>query len=110
MASRPLDHSFISAMRERIEVASTIDKLQAHIADKDKHPMSMSQLKASEILLRKALPDLKAIEHSGEIARPLSRGEILERLAQLHAATTQRDVDAGTAGAAEPALPAATHH
>lgn len=31
--------------------------------------LSLTQLKATEILLRKTLPDLSAVEHSGEIIR-----------------------------------------
>ena len=85
MASRPLDHTFISAMRERIEVATLVDKLQAHIADKDATPLSMTQLKAADILLRKAIPDLKAIEHTEAPRRDLTREELIERLTALHA-------------------------
>ena len=62
-----LDSDFLEAIRERIEVVKVIDKLQGHIDDPQKHPMLATQIKAADILLKKRIPDLKAIEHSGTI-------------------------------------------
>lgn len=93
---KPLDHDFIEGMRARIEVARTIDRLQAHVEDKDANPLSQTQLKAAEILLRKVMPDLKAVEHSGEVKRPESREALIERLTAIHAATAPKPA-AGTA-------------
>lgn len=104
---KPIDHAFIEGMRDRIEVANIIDKFQHHVDDPLKHPMTMSQLKAGEILLRKCMPDLKAIEHADKPSRPATREELIEQLAALHAAATRHTV-AGTASAgavAEPAAP-----
>lgn len=102
MASRPLDHTFISAMRDRIEVSTLVDKLQAHVGDPKEHPLSMTQLKAADILLRKAIPDLKAIEHTEAPRRDLTREELIERLTALHAkpaAEFERRPAQGDAGA-----------
>lgn len=52
--------------RDKIQVAQLINRLQAHVDGKAK--MSPTQVRAAEILLRKKLPDLAAIEHSGEVA------------------------------------------
>jgi hypothetical protein len=92
---KPIDHAFIEGMRDRIEVANVIDKLQNHVRDEEKHPLSMTQLKAADILLRKCMPDLKAIEHTDKPSRPATREELLEQLAALHAAATAKS-NAGT--------------
>lgn len=93
---KPLDHDFLEGMRQRIDVAKTIDKLQAHIEDPKESPLSGTQLKAAEILLRKVIPDLKSIEHSGEVKRPESRDALIERLTAIHAGTAPKPA-AGTA-------------
>lgn len=96
---KPLDHSFISAMRERIETATLVDKLQAHVKDPGKAPLSMTQLKAADILLRKSIPDLKAIEHSGEINK-----RAVEDLSDDELRSIARSRGNGT-----PATPGSTH-
>ena len=95
---KPLDHDFIEGMRARIEVARNIDKLQAHIDDKDANPLSQTQLKAAEILLRKVIPDLKSVEHSGEVKRPESREALIERLTAIHAGTAPKPAVGKAAG------------
>lgn len=49
--------------------------------------MTTTQIKAAEIILRKAMPDLKAVEHSGEIshAHQMSDAELDRRIAELSA-------------------------
>lgn len=94
MSSKPLDHSFISAMRERIETATLVDKLQAHVKDPGKAPLSMTQLKAADILLRKSIPDLKAIEHSGEINKQRVEDMSDAELADIAAGRRERAVTA----------------
>ena len=93
---KPIDHDFLEGMRQRIEVAGIVDKLQKHVDDKDANPLTQTQLKAAEILLRKVIPDLKAIEHSGEVKRSESREALIERLTAIHAATAPKPA-AGTA-------------
>lgn len=51
--------------RERIEGAKLLNKLADHAEGLCE--MSSTQIKAAEILLRKVVPDLKAVEHSGTI-------------------------------------------
>lgn len=51
--------------RERIEGAKLINKLADHAEGICE--MSSTQIKAAEILLRKVVPDLKAVEHSGTL-------------------------------------------
>ena len=51
--------------RLKIKVGNIITCLQKHLFEASK--LSPTQLKAAEILLRKALPDLTSVEHSGEI-------------------------------------------
>jgi len=95
---KPLDHDFLEGMRQRIDVGRTIDKLQAHVEDKDANPLTQTQLKAAEILLRKVIPDLKAVEHSGEIKRPESREALIERLTAIHAGTAPKPAPGTAAG------------
>ena len=51
--------------RAKIKVGNIITYLQRHLHGEVE--LSATQLKAAEILLRKALPDLTSVEHSGEI-------------------------------------------
>ena len=57
-------------VRRKIQTTMILNRLQKHI-ESEKGIMSMSQIKAAEILLRKNLPDLKSAEIdvnvSGEI-------------------------------------------
>lgn len=75
-----------------------VRRLKNHVLGKI--DMSPTQLKAAEILLKKALPDLSAIEHSGEVAQPLTRDSILERLAALHTGTASGDANGSAPGSA----------
>lgn len=50
--------------RERIQAGMILDRLEKHILGEVE--MSATQVNAARVLLNKALPDLKAIEHSGE--------------------------------------------
>jgi hypothetical protein len=52
--------------RAKIKVGNIITYLQSHI--RGEKELSATQLKACEILLRKALPDLTSVEVSGEIS------------------------------------------
>jgi len=57
----------ISQIRERIKASELIDMLQNNVLDKEADPLHQSKLHAIKILLAKAIPDLKAIEHTGDI-------------------------------------------
>lgn len=53
-----------------------LNKLHGHI-ESDEGTMTASQVKAAEVLLRKTIPDLKAIELSGNNGGPLDLKIIL---------------------------------
>lgn len=55
--------------RKKIQAAQLINRLTDHALSNDP-VMDASQVNAAKVLLNKVLPDLKAIEHSGEIAIP----------------------------------------
>ncbi len=57
--------------RERIQTGMIITRLQKHM--NGELEMSGTQIQAARILLSKALPDLQAIEHSGDSASQLVR-------------------------------------
>lgn len=52
--------------RDKIKVGVILNRLQNHILGKVK--MTPTQVQAANILLKKVIPDLKAIEHSGNLA------------------------------------------
>lgn len=64
MAAR-LNPRHQNMVREKIKTSQLINRLQDHILGKVE--LTTSQIKAIEILLKKSLPDLSAVEHTGEI-------------------------------------------
>lgn len=52
-------------VRQRIRVGVIMRRLQKHALGKIQ--MSATEIKAAEIVLRKAVPDMKAVEHSGTV-------------------------------------------
>lgn len=50
-------------VRERIRISMLRHRLENHVLGKLE--MSATQIKAAEILLRKCLPDLSAVQHTG---------------------------------------------
>lgn len=87
-------------VRERIRVTKLVQALEQHALGR--RNMSATAIRAAEVVLRKALPDLTAVEHSGFIETPPTREEILARLAQLHGRAVERVDGRGTAGTAQP--------
>ena len=63
-ARKNLSHA--AKTREKIQVSMLINRLTDHILGKV--DLDASQVQSIKILLGKALPDLKATEHSGQIA------------------------------------------
>jgi hypothetical protein len=58
--------------RLRIKAGQIMDRLEKHINGEIE--MSNTQIQAAKILLAKALPDLKAVEHTGDIgSKPLEK-------------------------------------
>lgn len=53
------------SVRERIKTSMLMNRLTDHVLGKCE--LSQTQVRATEILLRKVLPDLAAIEHTGDV-------------------------------------------
>jgi len=56
--------------RAKIKAAAIINRLMKHI-ESPEPVMDASQVNAAKALLNKVLPDLKAVEHSGEGGGPV---------------------------------------
>lgn len=61
MAGRPMGRLHQEDVRRKIQASQLLNVLQDHALN-DGSEISMSRLKAIEILLRKSLPDLSAIQ------------------------------------------------
>lgn len=82
---RAIDADFREGMRQRIKLADIIDRLNGHALNPAAYPMTQSQVKVALALVGYVLPQLKAVEHSKSPEQPLTREQLIERLAQLHA-------------------------
>ncbi len=70
MAARNRKVQLDEEWRERIKVGVLLNYLMKHaVGEID---MSNSQIKAAEILLKKRVPDLAAVQHSGDKDNPVS--------------------------------------
>ena len=59
-------------VRAKIQASQLINVLQNHaLGEGDAQELSASRLKAIEILLRKSVPDLQSIQHSGDSDNPI---------------------------------------
>lgn len=65
MAATKRNAMLIEETRKKVQTSQLINRLQDHVVGKV--DMSPTQVRAAEILLRKSLPDLSAVEHSGEV-------------------------------------------
>ena len=63
----------ISKAREIIRSRELIEKVQAEVLDKDEFKMSAAEVGAIKMLLNKVIPDLKGVEHSGQIDSEVTR-------------------------------------
>lgn len=65
-------------IREKIQGSQIINRLSKHVMGEVE--MTASQVNAAKTLLGKVIPDLKAVEHSGDADNPLThRHQVLER-------------------------------
>lgn len=65
-------------IREKIQGSLIINRLQDHVTGKV--DMSPSQVNAAKTLLGKVIPDLKAVEHSGDPDNPMNhQHQMVER-------------------------------
>jgi len=56
--------------RERIQTSMLVNRLEDHILNDLE--LSATQIKAIEILLKKTLPDLKQVEVTGDVDKPIA--------------------------------------
>ena len=70
MAGRPIGRLHQDDVRKKIQASQLINVLQDH-ALTDGSELSMSRMKAIEILLRKSIPDLSAVTISGDDDNPV---------------------------------------
>jgi len=59
------------SVRAKIQTTQLINRLTAHALGKLKKPMDASQVRAAEVLLKKRLPDLATVEHTGKDGDPI---------------------------------------
>lgn len=70
-------------VRARIRVGMLIRRLSNHVLGRLE--MSPTQIKAAEILLRKAVPDMRALEHSGQVNHVTYDAVVLGLISERHA-------------------------
>jgi hypothetical protein len=58
-------------VRTKIQASQLINVLQNHALAKDDKEISYSRMKAIEILLRKSVPDLSAVQLGGDKGNPI---------------------------------------
>lgn len=78
MAATKRNAMLITEAREKIKTTQLINRLQNHVLGKVK--MEATQIRAVEILLKKRLPDLQAIQMEVGVTEGLE--EWLERIAK----------------------------
>ena len=57
--------------RKKIKTGNILTRMNKHTLNEDGDIMTPSQVKAADILLRKMLPDLKAVEMTGDGGGPI---------------------------------------
>ena len=70
MATR-LNKLHSDEIRLKIQTSQLINRLQNHALSDGEDELSMSRMKAIEILLRKSIPDLSAVTLSGDENNPV---------------------------------------
>lgn len=68
--ARPIGKLHQEDVRRKIQVSQLLNVLQDHALNEGTE-ISMSRMKAIEILLRKSLPDLTAVTISGDAESPI---------------------------------------
>lgn len=66
MPARTRKTKLTETWRQRLRVAAMLNRLQDHAEGKCE--MTATQVRAAEIILRKAVPDLSSIAHEGEVS------------------------------------------
>ena len=98
MPTRPLKRWTPQIVRDRMQCSNIVRRLLKHTMGEIE--MSATQVRAAEILLKKCLPDLTSVEHSGEVkhrnVEEWSNAELVDYLAQIRA---EREGDSGSVAA-----------
>lgn len=95
MAATKGRHWSTVRFRTRIRVGMLGKRLQDHALGLLEKPMDATQIRAAEILLKKAVPDLSAVEHSGVVERSASEMTRAELLAIVQSDGSQGTVAPG---------------
>lgn len=69
MAARTLNKYHADHIRQKIQASQLVNRLTDHAMGKIE--LEPTQVKAIEILLRKSVPDLSSVQHSGEGGGPM---------------------------------------
>lgn len=77
MAARTLRPRHQDEVRTKIQTSQLVNRLQEHALSTGEDEISASRLRAIEILLKKSLPDLSAIELTGQ------DGEAIETVTRI---------------------------
>jgi hypothetical protein len=81
MAARKLRPYHVESTRAKIQVGVLVDLLHKHADGRDcENPMTATRLKAAEILLKKAVPDISSVEWTGELSGELKVKHDLSKL------------------------------
>jgi len=91
MAGRPMGRLHQEDVRRKIQASQLINVLMDQALGNG-DDLSPTRLKAIEILLRKSLPDLSAIELSGDSENPVA-------IQQIKRVIVKSDADAGNSDA-----------
>lgn len=78
MHKKVLHPARLNEIREKIKSTLLINKLENHVLNNEE--MTSSQVSAALGLLKKAVPDLSAVEHSGEVETTRSLADVLSTL------------------------------
>lgn len=78
MHTKVLNPAAVERIRERIKADRIIDSLEDHVLNGKE--MTSTQVTAALGLLKKRVPDLSAVEHSGEIETSRSLADVLKSL------------------------------
>lgn len=70
MAGRPIGKRHQEDVRLKIQSSQLVNVIQNHALGSE--IVDPSRIRAAEILLKKTLPDLQAIQHSGDNQNPVS--------------------------------------
>ena len=70
-AGRPMGRLHQEDVRAKIQTSQLINRLTDHALGNNDVKLETSQVRAIEVLLKKTLPDLSAVEMSGEGGGPL---------------------------------------